>query len=151
MSNPTLRVNKSVSSPPGFSSRKHTPDGRTESRRRRPMWRQRLVEAERGFSHSFRADSALHRHIFFDTLLVATCGVLGLPATHWAIVVSGLTAMLLSELMSLGLQTVAAELSAKTQKQVIAIGSAAKLLALLASATVIGIVLWLRIRELFGT
>lgn len=150
MSNPALRSNRTVVSTETAPAKRCAPDERSERRPRRPAWRQRLVEAERGFSHSFRADSALYLHIFVDTLLLATCGVLGLPATHWAIVIVGLTAMISAELFAQALHAIAAQLSDSIRKQVVSLCAAAKLLAILGSTSALGIVLWLRLRELFG-
>jgi diacylglycerol kinase len=150
MSNPTLRIGRPNSGAPPFPTQKFTPQERTERRRRRAAWRQKLVEAERGLAHSFRADSALHLHLFIDCLLLATCGVLGLSAICWAVVVAALAAMMSAELFCQGLRTVAAELSDRVQKQATAVGAAARLLAFAGSAFAIGVVLWLRFRELFG-
>lgn len=150
MINPVRRVSQTSVPSEGYPARKFTPDERTESRRRRPAWRQKLVEAERGLTQSFRADSTLYLHVFLDCLLLATCGVLGLTATHWAIVAAGLTAMLSAELFSQGLHAVASELSPRVQKQATSVSAAAKLLVFLGSSLTIGIILWLRFRELFG-
>jgi diacylglycerol kinase len=150
MSNPALRESKAAVSQNGFSARKTTPDARSEPRRSRSHWRQRLVEAERGFSYSFRADSALYRHIFLDSLLLAICGVLGLSAAQWAMVAIGMTVMLSSELFAQALQIVASQLPERLRKQTASLAAAAKLLAILGSTSAIGIVLAIRLRELFG-
>lgn len=152
MTNPAIRVRpaSSTSASAEFSTRKFTPEERTDFRRRRPAWRQKLVEAERGLTQSLRSDSTLFLHIFLDCLLLASCGVLGLNATHWAIVAAGLSAMLAAELFAQGLRTVAAELSTHARKQTLSISAAAKLLVILGSSLAIGIILWLRCRELFG-
>jgi diacylglycerol kinase len=150
MSNPALRENKAAVSQDGFAARNHAPDVRMEPRRPRSYWRQRLVEAERGFSHSFRADSALYRHIFLDTLLLAMCGGLGLSATQWAVMAMGLTVMLSSELFAQGLQIAASQLPDRLRKQTISLAAAAKLLSILGSTSAIGMVLAIRLRELFG-
>lgn len=150
MSNPALRESKSAVSQNGFAARKTTPDARSEPRRPRSHWRQHLVEAERGFSYSFRADSALYRHIFLDSLLLAICGGLGLSPAQWAIVVIGLTVMLSSELFAQALQIVASPLPDRLRKQTLSLAAAAKLLAILGSLSAIAIVLAIRLRELFG-
>jgi diacylglycerol kinase len=108
------------------------------------------VEAERGFSHSLRADSALYLHLFFDSLLLAACFVLGLAATHWVIVALALTMMLSAELFAQGLTALASEVSDSLRKQVNAIATAAKTLALVGSTSAISIVLLHRFRELFA-
>lgn len=151
MSNPMLRLSKPASTSSGQTSRRQAPDERSERRTRRPPWRQRLVEAERGFSHSLRADSTLYLHLFLDSLLLATCGVLGLSATHWIIVTMGLTIMLSSEMFAQGLRLTASQLADRVRQQVISMAAAAKLLANLGSISAIGIVLLVRLRELFGS
>jgi diacylglycerol kinase len=151
MTNPMVRVGRPSAGMDRFPSRKSTPEERTETRRRRSPWRQRLVDAERGLAHSFRADSSLHLHLFVASLVLATSGVLGLTAVHWAVVVAGLTAILSAELAYQGLRTVAAELSQRAQKQAAAVGAAARLLVDTGSAFAIGVVLWLRFHELFGS
>ncbi len=150
MSNPVARVSKPSHTPEEFDVRKSAPDDRVDRRRRRAPWRQQLVEAERGLSHSFRADSALYLHIFLDSLLLATCGVLGLSETRWIIVGLGLTVMLSAELFAQALELVALQLSERVGRQVSSLAAAAKLLAVLGCTSAIGIVLWLRLRELLA-
>lgn len=150
MSNPLLRASKSAPSAPGPMPRKLTPEEREEPHPRRAAWRQRLVEAERGFSHSLRADSALYLHLFVDSLLLATCFVLGLSATHWIVVTLAISVMLSSEMSAQALQLVASQLSERVRTQVVSMAAAARLLAILGSTSAIAMVLWLRLRELFG-
>lgn len=149
MSHP-LRTKKAATFFPRTTPRKLTPDEREDHRPRRPAWRQRLVEAERGFSHSLRADSALYLHLFVDSLLLATCFVLGLSATHWIVVTLAISVMLSAEMFSQGLQLIAAQLAERIGRQVVAMAAAAKLLAIFGSTSAVGMVLWLRLRELFG-
>lgn len=150
MSHAKLRPNSSATPRGDFPLRTFDPEKEVNSRSRRAPWRQKLVDAERGLTHSFRADSALYLHIFFDSLLLATGLVLGLSAVHWAVVGLGLTVMLSAELFHQALQTVAAQLSAGVRKDVLVLSTAAKLLAVLGSTAAIGAVLLLRWRELFG-
>jgi|GEM_PF-433450 len=148
MSQPLLRSNTAATTAEAFPARNLTPNSRSEHRQR-PLWRQRLVEAERGISYSLRADSALYLHLFLDSLLLATCGVLGLAAMQWVIVTLALTMMLSAELFSQGLNALASETSHSLRKQVISIAAAAKMLALFGSISAISIVLLLRVREMF--
>ncbi len=151
MTNPVLRVRSAGTVSGEYPARKFAPDERREPHRRRAGWRQKLVDAERGLAQSLRADSTLYLHVFLDCLLLAVCGVLGLSATHWAIVAAGLTAMLSAELFSQGLRIVASELSPLVQKQSRAVNAAARLLVILGCSLMIVIILWLRLRELFGS
>lgn len=151
MSNPALRSGRTANPPGARSDRKLAPEKTAPLGGRRAPWRQQLVEAERGLSYSFRADSALYLHLFLDSLLLVTCGVLGLPATHWAIVVVCLTLMLFAELASQALQTAVVELSQGARQQIRALCTAAKLLAMIGCTSAILIVLIVRGRELFGS
>lgn len=151
MTHPRLQVARTSDAATGdYARRRFTPADRTGSCRRRAVWRQKLVEAERGLTQCFRSGSSLYFYVFLHCLLLATCGVLGLTATHWALVGIGLTAMLSAELFSQGLQVVASELSPGVQKQVRSMNSAAKLLVILGSSATIGIILYLRFHELLG-
>ena len=150
MSNTRLRSHSSATPRGDFPLRTFDPQKETEGRPRRALWRQRLVDAERGLTHSFRADSALYLHLFFDSLLMATGLVLGLAAADWVIVGIGLTVMLSAELFHQALQTVAAQFSKNVRQQVAALSTAAKLLAVTGSTSAILGVLWLRWRELVG-
>lgn len=132
------------------AGKKWNPEDRSVSRPRRAAWRQKLVEAERGFTHGFRVDSTLYAHFFVDCLLLATCSVVGLPPTHWAIVIAGITVMLSAEFFSLAILMVAEELSSSIKKRVESANAAGKLLVFLGSSVMIGIVLWLRFREFFS-
>ena len=149
MSRLTAKLSRSNGHTESGLAKRLIPSPRSEHRPR-PAWRQQLVSAERGLSHSLRADSALYLHLFFDTLLLATCGVLGLTATNWVIVSLALTMMLTSELFAQGLTALASEMSNSLRKQVVSIAAAGKLLAILGSTSAVSIVLLLGMRELFG-
>ncbi len=133
-----------------FPLRTFDPEQQNSARSRRAPWRQKLVDAERGLTHSFRADSALYLHVFFDSLLLAIGFVLGLSASRWAVVGLGITVMLASELFHQALQTVAAQFSKNNREQIAALSTAGKLIAVTGSTAVIAAILWLRWRELVG-
>jgi len=65
----------------------------------RPGWRQRLVEAERGFSQVFRRDGALLAHVFVVCAVVAAGLVLSLTAVEWTLITFGVTAIIVAELV----------------------------------------------------
>ena len=65
---------------------------------RRPVWRQRLVQAERGFVGSFRSDSALFVQFFGASAVLAAGFVFGLGMLQWALVLACLTLALTAEM-----------------------------------------------------
>ena len=73
--------------------------------RRRPAWRQRLVEAERGVTYGLRGDSAFFFHFFAGSVVVATALVLGVPLRQWTAIVLALTIVLAAEMFHQVLKT----------------------------------------------
>lgn len=81
------------------------PQEETNARSRRAPWRQKLVDAERGFTLGFRQDSTLFVQLFVNCVILAAGWVIDLHAWHWVCMVLALTVVLCTELMNLGLQT----------------------------------------------
>ncbi|MFO0917388.1 MAG: diacylglycerol kinase [Planctomycetaceae bacterium] len=147
-----IRARSQSSSPPrgDFPLRTFDPEQEQSARSRRAPWRQKLVDAERGLTHSFRADSALYLYIFFDSLLLAIGFVLDLSASRWAVVGLGLTVMLAAELFHQALLSAACQFPKNACERVAALSTAAKLIAVTGCTAVILAILWLRWRELVG-
>lgn len=76
------------------------------TRSRRPIWRQRLVDAERGISHSLRSDSTLFVYFFVSCIIVTAGGVLGISLTEWTIVVLALSVVASAEIFNLVLRAI---------------------------------------------
>lgn len=74
--------------------------------RRRAAWRQRLVDAERGISQSFRSESTLFVHFFVACIILAAGFVLQITLMQWAMLILSLTLVVASELFHLVLKTV---------------------------------------------
>lgn len=74
-------------------------------RRVRSAWRQRLVDAERGISLSFRSESALFVHFFVGCIIVAAGIVLKIAFLQWALIVLCLTLVVAAELFHLVLKS----------------------------------------------
>ena len=57
---------------------------------RRPAWRQRLIDAERGFSHSFRSESTLTAYLVAGGAAMLAAGVLRAGAVEVSLLVVAL-------------------------------------------------------------
>ncbi|WP_166821948.1 diacylglycerol kinase [Thalassoroseus pseudoceratinae] len=66
--------------------------------RRRPMWRRRLVDAERGLTEGFRGDSTFFVYFFGGTVVLAAGWVLGITLVQWCFLVFSLTTVIGAEL-----------------------------------------------------
>lgn len=67
-------------------------------RRKRPAWRQRLVDAERGFTLSLRGDSAFFVYFFASSVILAGGFALGFELLEWVLVVLSFTMVLAAEM-----------------------------------------------------
>lgn len=72
----------------------------------RPEWRQRLVDAERGIAFGIRLDSTFFIHFFTGSAVIATAMLLGLSATHWAIIILSMTAVLCAQMFNQVLKSI---------------------------------------------
>lgn len=121
--------------------------------RRRPPWRQRLVETERGLAQGLRGDSTLYFYLFVDCVLLAIGGVLDLPLWQWLIVGLAVTVVITTELMQQAIRALAAELSQQRPggkwNRVLHLATAAVGVAFAGASVVVGLVYWQRIRELY--
>jgi diacylglycerol kinase len=120
--------------------------------RRRPAWRQRLVQAERGLVRGVRSDSAFFVHFFGIVIVIAAALVLGIGWMQWVAIAGCLTLVLTAEMFNQALKTLAQaserELSAGAQRA-LAIGTAAVLVACIGSTVVLALVFWQRFEQLF--
>lgn len=120
---------------------------------RRPAWRQRLVQAERGLVGGFRSDSALFVQFFGASAVLAAGFVFGLGTLQWALVLACLTLVLTTELMHqafralLRLESESLSLAAQ---RVQSMATAGAMVAVCGSAIVIAIVFGQRLIQLFG-
>ena len=72
----------------------------------RPEWRQRLVDAERGITFGIRLDSTFFIHFFVGSAVIAGAMLLGLSATHWAIVILAMTTVLCAQMFNQVLKSI---------------------------------------------
>ena len=75
-------------------------DAPTADRRRRPAWRQRLIQAERGFGTGLRIDSTFFVHFFTSSMVLAVAAVIGLGILQWAILALSITLVLAAEMFN---------------------------------------------------
>lgn len=119
---------------------------------KRPAWRERLVQAERGLALGLRNDSIFAIHLFTTTLVVMTGIVLEISWIQWGIISLAITVSLVSEIFHQVLKHIL-PLLLKDQKQELAraigLSTAAVMLALAGTIATILLVLGERIDELF--
>jgi len=72
----------------------------------RPEWRQRLVDAERGITFGIRLDSTFFIHFFSGSAVIAAAMLLGLSATHWAIIILAMTTVLSAQMFNQVLKSI---------------------------------------------
>ncbi|HVW02487.1 MAG TPA: diacylglycerol kinase [Planctomycetaceae bacterium] len=85
------------------------PDDLQAERRRRPAWRQRLIQAERGFGTGLRIDSTFFVHFFTSSMVLAAAAVIGLGILQWAILALSITLVLAAEMFNQVLKLVLAQ------------------------------------------
>lgn len=77
-----------------------------ETSPRRPAWRRRLIDAERGISQGVRGDSTFFVHFFLTCLIVTSALVLGIPFMHWTVLILAMTVVLAAEMFHQVLKSV---------------------------------------------
>jgi diacylglycerol kinase len=82
------------------------PPAISKADRRRSPWRRRLVEAERGLTEGFRADSTLFVHFFAGTLVMTTAVVLGISRIEWGMLILSFAMVLSAELFHLAMRAI---------------------------------------------
>ena len=120
--------------------------------RRRPAWRQRLVQAERGLVRGVRSDSAFFVHFFGIAIVIAAALVLGIGWMQWIAIAGCLTLVLTAEMFNQALKALAQALEGPAAPEVqrgLAIGTAAVMVACIGSTIVLALVFWQRLAVLF--
>lgn len=120
---------------------------------RRPAWRRRLVEAERGIVQGVRGDSTLFVHFFGGSLVLAAGLVLHLALWQWTTVILALTLVLSAEIFCQVLKTLSdpgdgppADAAVKAQR----LATAAVFVTLLGALLVLALIFGERLRHLLG-
>jgi undecaprenol kinase/diacylglycerol kinase (ATP) len=119
--------------------------------RRRAAWRQRLVEAERGFVRGIRGDAVFFVHFFGISAVIAAATILGLSWIHWIGIVGCLTLVLTAEMFNQALKELAQpdeRPMTVALRRAVAMGTAAVMVACTGSTIMMTLVFWQRLREL---
>lgn len=122
-----------------------------ERQRRRPAWRQRLVQAERGLVGGVRADSVFFVHFFGISLVIAAALVLGIGWMQWVAVAACLTLVLTAEMFNQALKSLAIPESGEPTpagQRAVAMGTAAVMVACAGSTIVLTLVFWHRLQQM---
>lgn len=121
------------------------------SERRRPHWRQQLVQVERGLVSGVRNGSAFAIH-FFGACAVTVAGfVFGLEAMQWSIVGVCLTVVLTAEMFYQAVKTLVTDEerpATQASRHARGIAQAAVILAVIGCGSVILLQFWLRLQTL---
>jgi diacylglycerol kinase len=117
--------------------------GNDEAEKNRPEWRQRLIDAERGITFGVRLDSSFFIHFFSGSAVLATAMLLGLSATHWAIIILAMTTVLCAQMFNQVLKSIwkllGSHLPAESQNT-FKVGTAAVGVSIIGSIITIGII-----------
>lgn len=124
-------------------------DDRPEPKKR-PAWRLRLIEAERGFSFGFRNGSALFGHIFFCLIIIVTAMTLGIRFWHWTGLIVAMACGLAGELFYLAIRMLAESIPAETSQKAVKLSAAAMVMVMLGAGAVILYILGTRLMEILG-
>ncbi len=119
---------------------------------RRPAWRQRLIQAERGLVRGIRSDSAFFVHFFGISIVIAAALVLGIGWMQWVAIAGCLALVLTAEMFNQALKALAqacGQDSSADGQRALAIGTAAVLVACIGSTVVLTLVFWQRCEQMF--
>jgi diacylglycerol kinase len=120
---------------------------------RRPAWRQRLVQAERGLAWGLRADSVFFVHFFGISIVLVAGLIFGLELWQWVAITGALTVVLSAEMFQQALKLLVRGLGPAVGEETtraLSIGTAAVLVACVGSLTILGLVFGTRACELFS-
>jgi hypothetical protein len=119
-----------------------------KSRKGRPVWRQALVDVERGLAQGVRFDSSFAVYFFLMTVVVMMGFVFEISAIEWSVLVVALSLVLSSQLFHQMLRILWKETEHQLPdrlRPLIRIGSAALSVAIAGAACAIVILFWQRL------
>ena len=120
--------------------------------RRRSAWRQRLVDAERGFSLSFRADSTLFVHAFLVCIIVAAGSVLQISLLEWTMIILSLSSVVAAEMFNLALWTLTENLTRQLDQaacQGVRMGTAAVFVTIVGATLIVLLIFSSHLSQIF--
>jgi diacylglycerol kinase (ATP) len=121
---------------------------------KRPAWRQRLVQAERGIASGVRGDSTFFVHGFTCSIVLAAAVVIGLSLTQWAILILALTLVLAAEMFNQVLKVLlqsARPQFAESAQKALGISTAAVLVSIIGVVITLGLIFGQRLTEIFSS
>lgn len=114
----------------------------------RSPWRQRLVDTERGVTHSFRGDSTFFGYLFLGTLVFCVAFVMGISALQWTLMSVAFTIVIAAEMFRLSISRLVQSIDGLEQSaalEISRIATAAVMVTLLGSCITIGVIFWQRL------
>ncbi len=99
----------------------HTHDTEAELPEQKPVrsaWRQRWVDTERGWTHSFRSESTFFVHFFIASLVTCTGVVVGIRWLEWSILVMCFAMVMSAEMFQCALRRIVKILALDSTHQV---------------------------------
>ncbi len=123
------------------------------NRKRRSVWRQTLIEAERGITLGFRSDSSFFVHFFTGCIVVTAGMVLGIELIQWTILVPTLTVVLAVEMFHSVLKSILLNIEhhfPKPAQQAIRMSTAAVFVTNLGAVITIGLIFGSRLVQIFS-
>ena len=72
---------------------------------RRPRWRRRLIDVERGISRGFRIESSMFAYVFGLSITISAAVILGISLIQWTIVILASASVFAAELFNLALRS----------------------------------------------
>jgi len=136
--------------PPRYQAKTDNAERAAERENRRSPWRQKLVDAERGFVLGFRRDSAFFGYLFGAVVATTAGAVLGLTLVEWAFLLASSTLVLVAEFLHQMVQSVLDEVCEKRPAQArkaLRLGTAAVYTAIAGAAAMVVLILGRRILQ----
>ena len=117
------------------------------------MWRQTLIEVERGITLGFRSDSSFFVHFFTGCIVVTAGMVLGIELIQWTILVPTLTVVLAVEMFHSVLKSILLNIEhhfPKPAQKALRMSTAAVFVTNLGAVITIGLIFGSRLVQIFA-
>ena len=121
--------------------------------KRRPQWRQPLVEVESGLKQGLRRDGCFYGHFFAASVVIASAFVLNFPVIEWAILILTFTVVLSAQMFHQLLKTLwqhELRLLSRGTQNALRIGTAAVFVTIAGSLTVCSLLFARRIMMMWA-
>jgi diacylglycerol kinase len=121
--------------------------------KRRPQWRQPLIDVESGLRQGLRFDGSFYGLFFAASVVMTSALVLGFPVVEWAILILSLTVVLSAQMFHQLLKALwqhEGRLLSRPTQQALRIGTAAVFVTITGSLTVCGLLFVRRVMLLWA-